>query len=300
MGVDGKRVEDLESSPLLLDATILPTRNSRIFFYYCKIYGHQLRGNYPEVIKWYGELDQLFQASRDLIEKDEDRYLKFLLGYLDAFIESGEYDQFQAAFPRIRDFAAGNPSSRATVFKSSVHLQIRFALNSGQFEAGDSLGELVHEGFREHDAFISSPTRLSFAYNLLIISLLGDNPKAALAWANFILDLPEKDLREDIRIATRVFELIIHFQLGNFDLINYRLRSSTRYLAGKDLSLTFEKMVFQAMRQLSNAAPEEHFRLLYQLKDELTDLGKRPGVQVPGLREVLFWLEKLTLKDNNR
>ena len=49
------------------------------------------------------------------------------------------------------------------------------------------------------------------------------NFNAALIWNNKAQQLPYyKDLREDLQFASELMELIIHFELKNFQLLEYK------------------------------------------------------------------------------
>lgn len=291
---DREWLTHLDSNPLLVSSETMPTRNSMIYFLYCKIYSQQLKGNYPEVVGWYRRLDQLFEDHPEMVHRFEERYLKFLLGYLDACLEANEYQLFQTMLPRINGFKATSPSQEAMVFKASVHLQIRYRLNANDFNQGKELHQMVNNGFTLHDKYISKPTRLSFAYNLLVIAFLGQNLSQALIWSNYILNMPEWEMRQDIRIAARVFHLLLHYQLENYDLVSFLQRSTKRYLIDKDLSVHFEELVLQYMRQIADLPLSQHQGILNEMKEQLIQLPLE-STSVLGHREVILWLEQLNL-----
>ena len=72
-------------------------------------------------------------------------------------------------------------------------------------------------------------------------------------WINKVLNDNENTLRQDIYSYARLFNLVIHFELGNYDLLEYITKSTLRYLAKRQRDYAFEKMVIEVMRKLIRA-----------------------------------------------
>jgi hypothetical protein len=58
------------------------------------------------------------------------------------------------------------------------------------------------------------------------VSISGGNEmNKALFWLNKVLNDNEPTLRQDIFTYARLFNLVVHYELGNFDLLEYIVRS---------------------------------------------------------------------------
>lgn len=293
---DREMVLKLNQDPQLLSDDELPTLRSRLTFYFCKLYGHQILGEIGKTIFWHQRLDQLYFENPDLIKQNQERYLKVLLGYCDNLLEAARFHEFHTHLDRIQQYQADTPSLKALTFRIWIHLKIRYCLNSGKYSEGSELWKPVIEGFRIHKRFVPLAIRLAFCYNLMLIAFLGKDFKQALNWINFILNSKEKEARQDIRLATRIFNLIVHYELKNYDLIPTLQRSFSRYVNQQEMKADFEKIIFKYIRKVVDTPPNQHRQILLRLQSVLKEFDNAVLDSILGSREVLLWLESVTSK----
>ena len=91
----------------------------------------------------------------------------------------------------------------------------------------------------------------------------------------------EKKLRQDIYSFSRIFNLIIHYELGNYDFVEYEVKSTSRFLGKKEKDYQIEKVFIKYIKKLSkeesNIGKKEIFEEFYKEIDELLNL---PNEQV--------------------
>jgi len=83
--------------------------------------------------------------------------------------------------------------------------------------------------------------------------------RKALYWNNQILNSPDySQYREDLIFSADLFELIIHFELGNFRLLGYRLESFQRKLRSKQKLYRLEEILVRGIHRLLDADNDKH------------------------------------------
>ena len=94
---------------------------------------------------------------------------------------------------------------------------------------------------------------LTFFYQIAYAYFGAGLYNKALFWINKVLNDNENTLRQDIYSYARLFNLVIHFELGNMDLLEYITKSTHRYLSKRQRDYTMEKLIIDSMRKLIRA-----------------------------------------------
>jgi hypothetical protein len=102
----------------------------------------------------------------------------------------------------------------------------------------------------------------------------------SLFWLNKVLNDPEPTLRQDIFTYARLFNLIVHYELGNNDLLEYIVRSTHRFLSKRDRAHEVETLLIDHIKRLArmHEGPAHAKRDLYRsMKEQLQALLKDPN-----------------------
>ena len=124
---------------------------------------------------------------------------------------------------------------------------------TGNFERGLELVEEAISTLDQGEGKLHKEQELILFYYIASIYFGAGKHNKALFWINKVLNDNENTLRQDIYSYARLFNLVIHFELGNYDLLEYITKSTLRYLAKRQRDYAFEKMVIEVMRKLIRA-----------------------------------------------
>ena len=93
---------------------------------------------------------------------------------------------------------------------------------------------------------------------------------------NEILSDKEAESRYVEYITARMLSLILHYELGNFDLLEYSIPATLRYVREKKKLSKFERLFFKLIGNLIKVKPGEKVeRLFDEFKYELEKLDER-------------------------
>jgi hypothetical protein len=75
----------------------------------------------------------------------------------------------------------------------------------------------------------------------------------ALFWLNKVLNDNEPTLRQDIFTYARLFNLVVHYEFGNYDLLEYIVRSTQRFLSKRHRAEGMETVLMEHIKKLARA-----------------------------------------------
>lgn len=100
----------------------------------------------------------------------------------------------------------------------------------------------------------------------------------ALGWNNILLHELSKNYREDMDAIVRISNVIIHFELGNDDILPHIIRSTYRFMYKKNRLFKTEDAILRFIRnKLSKSnSRKDVLQFFKELKTELEEISKDP------------------------
>lgn len=115
------------------------------------------------------------------------------------------------------------------VFNSSHMAELSMYKSSAQFNKIDMVLPGMLEGLQKYGGTMDAVTKSIHFHNISYMKFGNKQYKQSLEWVNKIFNLlPREELRPDIYYHAMAFRLIIHFELGNLELLSYLLKSFYR------------------------------------------------------------------------
>ena len=113
-----------------------------------------------------------------------------------------------------------------------------------------------------------------------------------------VLNNNENMLRQDIFTFAQLVNLIIHFELGNLDLLEYTIKSVKRFVTKKESNHQFENVFLKGMRKLIKAKnPDDLTSIIENFRAELTKVLEDPYEKVAlEYFDFTAWLDTKLLK----
>ena len=83
-------------------------------------------------------------------------------------------------------------------------------------------------------------------------------------WLNTVLNDPHRDKRDDIYAFAKILNLMVHFELGNIDLLEYITNSTYRFLKKRKKLYKIETYFMQLLKKMMNTALEHELKEAYK------------------------------------
>lgn len=216
---------------------------------------------------------QLFNQHPEMIGVETGQYIKGLHNLLSAHFDLNNYQKFNETLQQFETFAvseAAYSSTNATI-QTFVYLHIarinRHFLE-GTFTEGLDLVPYIEEKLEEYKFHLDRHRILVFYYKIASLYFgSGDNDKA-IDYLNKIINW-KVDLRTDLQCYARLLHLIAHYELGNYSLLEYLIKSVYRFM-GKMKSLSVvEEDIFSFLKKSLYLSPSQITPAFAELKQNL-------------------------------
>ena len=142
---------------------------------------------------------------------------------------------------------------------------------SGEYKkAIDEVIPATIQGIEKYDGKLSNESVLLLYYNISRVYFGAGEYKLALKYNNMVLNSNEPILRQDVFTFARLVNLIIHYELGNYDLLEYTIKSTKRFVAKSQRNYQFESVFLKHIKKLVRAkSPDDSIKLFAQFKADL-------------------------------
>jgi hypothetical protein len=118
----------------------------------------------------------------------------------------------------------------------------------------------------------------------------GDNEKA-VEYLNLIINR-KPDLRADLHCYARLLHLIAHYEMGNYELVEYLIKSVYRFMAKMNSLNIVEEEIFRFLRKSFSLTSSRVIEEFKPLKEKLTALKGNPlATRSFMYLDIIGWLE---------
>jgi hypothetical protein len=163
------------------------------------------------------------------------------------------------------------------LFSSTYSAELSLYVQTGRFEEALTLIPEIESGLKRYSTKINKIREAYFRFNVAIVFFALGDYSGALRWINMLLNDNDIDSSQDIHCMARIFNLIIHLEIGNNDLIPYTFRNTQRYLSKRKRIYSFESLFLHFINKFSKSGTKAEINACYQsLRQELQPLAKDP------------------------
>jgi hypothetical protein len=233
----------------------------------------------------------LFEANPNLRDEFSLEYKIALANYLGECHATKKYEDFEEIIKNIKALPTKSYDEDGEVFQNVYFFELLYYMNNNRFADAVKIIPEIEEGMRVYVAKVNKARELTFYYNIAVLFFLMENWKESLRWVNKIID-DKSDSRKDIQNFARVMQVIIQYELGNAELLEYISRSAYRYLEREKNLHSFERLLLIYLKKLPFALDnKELLKSFTSLKEEIVRLKNTPGERAYiGMEELVIWL----------
>jgi hypothetical protein len=269
----------------------------KIYFYRLQLAYNLYIQDFENGYIYAKKLVQTMESDPNFIKNEVENYAKALNSLLSSQYKLYRYDEFietKKKLEEIKTYESNSENLRIMLMKYSFIHEMNYYFMNGFFEQG--VKELLEKRKSELDELIQSIDKHSLIilyYKIASLYVGAGQYNQAIKWLNYIINTSNNDLREDIHCFARMLNLICHFELGNFDVISYYIRSTYRFLLKKDDLHLFQKYILSFLRTLKRIPSKEELYYKFNLlKEQLKPLvNSRYEKRAFVYFDIISWLE---------
>jgi len=264
--------------------TAISTRAASIC-YYIKGLCAATNRNYQDSFQFFNKTREILDRNPEIKADSGQRYVMTFAHLLRCYIDSGDFVKAEALIEDMRalDGKKGFDSMdiKVRIFTSTYNLELMLLHAKGEFEKCLTIIPVIEKAEEEYGEKISKEQEILLIYHKAYSYFGCGQYKKALSYINKVLNDNEQNLRQDIYSFSRLFNLVLHLELENYDFLEYSIKSTNRYLNKQDRNFEVENVCIRQIRKLSRGVQSsERIVILEQLKDELEELLKDENERV--------------------
>jgi len=235
---------------------------------------------------------ELMESYPQSIDDDPERYIDALYNVLYGFFEVKKYDEVESYLKKLENVKALSNLQNAKKYFTYYSICLLLFLKTHRLKEAESLVPEIEEILNKYKDKMSKEEELLFYINIVTLYFRTEEYSKGLKWVNIIINDNKINLREDVQCAARMLNLIIHFELGNYVLLGYIVKSTYRYLYKRKNLNPLVKLVLTFMKKLPEIKDNSQLKSEFTwLKDKLKRFTIGEDEKIPyGLLYTFYWL----------
>jgi tetratricopeptide (TPR) repeat protein len=283
-------VQEILDHPLIKGKNTALSKTAAASCYYIQGLCSLVQYKYEESFEKFNKVVHIFEENPHLIIEIPKHYIRALNNLLFCLLDKEDYKSLFELIEKIRNLE-NTPGFASTdlkmkIFSSTYNAELIAYDKMGDYVKAVEIVDNILNGIENFGQQISKEEEIVFYYNIAYSYFGTDRWKDSLKWINKMLNDNEQQLRQDIFSFSRLFSLIIHFELEHYDLLEYMLKSTGRFYQkrkneiGREFKV--ESLFLKYMKKLAKAAnnKDKTFDLLTNLKEEMAIVLVEPYEKV--------------------
>lgn len=282
---DKSIIKEISNHPLIVNKNTALSSRAATICYYIQGFCAMANRNWTTSKAKFSRALQIFDEN-DLIKTDiPKRYIRTLSNIIKCEIEMGNYDSTTELLESLKELKGTKGFKsldiEVMIFKASTLAQLKLCQRTGDFDGAMNSIEDILGQLEKYKGRINKEQEIRFYYNFAYIYFGVGEYNKALFWINKVLNDNETNLRQDIYGYARLFNLVIHYELGNKELLEYIIKSTHRYLNKRNRAYEIESLVISQLKKLSKVYDEENEKdILKKMKPQLKKVLKSDSDKV--------------------
>jgi hypothetical protein len=268
----------------------------RLYLYQSYCWYTFIRQDFLQYYRYTQKWVDLFDQQPAMIEVETGNYIKGMHNLMGAHFDLLNPKKLAETIEQFEKFAhrkvvVQNENNRILVFIYLYTSKINLNFLEGRFTEGLKLVPHIEEKLKEYELYLDRHRVLVFYYKIACLYFGSGNNEKAIKYLSKIIN-QKTSLRTDLQCYARLLHLIAHYELGNFELLEYLTKSVYRFMAKMESLSQVEEEMFKFLRRSfdigAKALKPEFEKLLSKLKQyEGNPLETRAFAYL----DVISWLE---------
>lgn len=251
-----------------------------------------LLGFYRASQKWV----DLFETNPEMKDIESIQYVKGLHNLSTAHFVLSNYKKFEEALHLFENFIQSDAGQKDANTQIQAFIYYEIALLNkhfmhGSFTEGLGIVPEIEEKIEDYKLHIDNHRILIFYYKIACLYFgSGDNEKA-VEYLNMIINR-KPDLRADLHCYARLLHLIAHYEMGNYDLVEYLIKSVYRFMSKMNSLNVVEEEIFKFLRKSFSLTSSKVLAEFKPLKEKFEALKGNPlATRSFMYLDIIGWLE---------
>lgn len=201
----------------------------------------------------------LIENNTAIFSDEPNAYFSVLTNFIYVASRLRRYDAVHTYLEKLRRLpeqldTGGNEDLEIKLFSSAFSIELALYNSIGQFEKAAALAPRISAGLDKYEGRLSKIREAHFCLSLAVAFYGAGKLQISLRWITRLLNDTAIGQNEWIYAVAQLFQLILHIELDNHELLPYILRSVTRYLKTRNRVYQFETSFLAFAEKLTRNA----------------------------------------------
>ena len=243
----------------------------------------------------------IFDEKPLMIRVETGHYIKGLHTLLNAHFDLRNYQKFDDTLKKFEKFAQTDRVRLHDNFRTQAFVYIYSAkINQhnmlGTFKEGVKLVPQLLEKLKENELFIDDHRIMVFNYKIASMYFGSGDFATCIDYLQEIIN-ENTEVRSDLQSYSRLMHLMAHYELGNFELMEYLTKSVYRFMSKKENLTVVEEEMFKFLRKSFHISRVKLQQELEKFLEKIKGLEKnRFETRAFAYLDIISWVESKVYK----
>jgi tetratricopeptide (TPR) repeat protein len=279
---------ELASFKNIIDNTLLKGEDKALSYETRCLYYHIYSayyfgtGDYKSSYSYIKKHLKITESNSTFFKEEPNRYFATLSNMIYLCIQIRKFKEIPGYLKKLKAIPQSfademTEDLEIKLFSTSLSAELSLFMKTGMFEKALQLIPAIESGIKKYSGKLNKVRVTYFYFNIAILYFADGNYSKALFWTNCLLNDTSLDESLDMYCFAKIFNLIVHLEMGNNDVIPYTFKSTLRYLEKRKRIYRFESVFFNFINKIQKAKNNEDVENSYAaLRNELKVLSKDP------------------------
>ena len=242
--------------------------------YYLDIYAiyHFIKGEIESSFACGERLIRVMETNEDLIRLNRTKYFSLLVNHLTDCLELNKHDAFKKGLPKLKALPSNRiftdlPHLPSQVFHQATILELNYMISNGKFDEAIAQIPTLAQQLKTYEADIALDYLVVIYKQFTYLYLVHAQFEQAIEWNQRLMENGIENDNQQLISLANITNLLIHYELGNFRLLEHLIQSSNRFYRKQQTSqnaFQVEKTFVQFLKKLMNVPNRSEQKAIFQ------------------------------------
>jgi|GEM_PF-3369042 len=267
-------------------------------YYNIQTFRYNILGDKAEALKHTQELVRIVEENKDIVQFEPDWIFSALNNVMTLAIELKDNKLFDETLNKLN--TVSTELKNLTLYNQKRIFEIKYTLlyskfiRNGLIDEGLNLIDELKKGIEQYKSIgLSADRVLRFYFSIALLYYYKGNSFESQKWLYKIIEV-EEDTALTVMCFARVLDVMLDFESGDYELLNHKLISVTRFLKKYNRLLQIESIIIKKIKQLIKVTDESRKRVILQkLAVEISESDeKNPKSRIMFYLRIGDWVQK--------
>jgi len=270
------KINKLIQSPFLKDEQLAQSNTAKDYMFTALIMYNNAIGDWNNYLKYsYAHFNIIKNKNKHLYNTDKN--IVSIWNILVGLFKTRKFEDIPIILKELTEIKTSDEESNTMQQTTYLHYEINYFIRTGQFKNLQNAAIDINNLLKTKNKYLTIGDKIELYFDLFYLHFVTNDFENALLWINTILNLNKQDLRLDVISFARIFNLLIHFELNNFRILEYQIYSTERFLNKNKVLFESEKVILQFLKKyLDEPEKTKRKRIIEKSIEKMMLLSKNP------------------------